>query len=746
MKKFSGPAMAALIFLFLFSMHIHASEPAVPADDGYGKQLSGNSVMQEETSEAGQEGDGALPQETSSEPGQEGGAALPQETSSEPEQEAVETLPPEKNGALSRENGTETTDTETAKSTENPEEKILCSGDPNGNYDSVAAYTLKYGEDTRELIDAINSFTFYIGWTEPFNVYQSIPLCAEWFVYTGTAQEDGILLTQESLDTTIPGTYQVKGTLRLPQGCQWKEGFIPPVPVISIHILESGEKKLLTRLDDSVFSFSLQAELYEVNSSHYYNSQENLPEYVLAFTGDYSCEAMLTASWDYSAVDITRPGNYTVHVRLTLPEKYQQDYSLDPSLETRCKTIYVKAPGTLCMYVQYIDNRFAGDWLTPLEKDSIHPYYLVSGKELTDAELENSSFVPCTDASLFSFSPYYFCVYRNALDPDTHYYFKISYQGQESNILHIHDNGEESSVSYIDGNRDGGDSGQHTGPPVTQPAPDMPDSPSDRETAPVSASASAAAPGTEAFSAPLRDMPETSTGLPEETERSEESSVESSADTPVSPEQPALENSDPTGSPSASVSGRETEPPSENASLRDIRETVTRDSTTLSAARLKILAGSYPDFIPFEHNGILLRLPVSWLEEQIPGDDSLFTVTLLRLSEETFRILLSVDGTELTELPASSVMLPIEDTASSYRLMDETGCINEGLAAKDGLLSLTITKTGEYRLEKEEAPSPETPEAQPRRTEISRLLFIAAGLLLITAGIFIICKKRRRKA
>lgn len=692
MKKILGSAMTAFIFILLFPMHIHASEPAVPGADGYEEQISGNSVMQEEDSEAGQE------------------------------------------------SGTEPTDTETAKSTENPDGKILCSFDPNENYGSVAAYTLKYGEDISDLIDGIKSITFYIGWTEPFNVYQSIPLCAEWTVYTGTAQEDGILLTQESLDSTVPGTYQVKGTLLLPQGCQWKDGFIPPVPVISIHILENGEKKQLTRLDNSVFSFSLQAELYEVDSSLFSYSLESLLENVLAFTEDYSSGVILTACWDYSAVDISRPGNYTVHVRLTLPEEYQQDYSLDPSLETHSKTIYVKAPGTLCMYVQYIDNRFAGDWLARLEEDSIHPYYLVSGKELTDMELENSSFIPCTDVSLFSFSSSHFCVYRKALDPDTHYYFKISYQGRESNILHIHDNGEESSVSYIEGNRDGGDSGQHTEPPVAQPAPDMPDPPSAQETASVSASASAAAPGTEVFSGSLQDMPETSASLPEETE----SSGGCLADTSLSPGQSALDNNEPAGSdsPSASVSGRETQPPPENASRRDIRETVTQDSTTISAARLKILSDSYPDFIPFEHNGILLRLPVSWLEEQIPGDESLFTVTLLRLSEETFRILLSVDGTELTELPASPVMLPIEDTASSYRLMDETGCLNEGLAAKDGLLSLTITKTGEYILEKEEAPALETPEAQTSRIKISRLLFIAAaGLLLIMAVIFIVCKK-----
>ena len=188
--------------------------------------------------------------------------------------------------------------------------KILCSYDSGGNYDSFAAYTLNSGEDTSELIDTIKNFTFYIGWTEPFNVYKSFSLYAEWTVYTGTAQDGdgGMPLSPESLDSTVPGTYQVKGTLILPNGCQWKDGFIPPVPVIPISILENGEKKLLTRLNDADFSYYLQPALYEVNSSYYSYDLESLPEYALTFTEDYSSAVMLDTHWDYSAVDISRPG------------------------------------------------------------------------------------------------------------------------------------------------------------------------------------------------------------------------------------------------------------------------------------------------------------------------------------------------------------------------------------------------------------------------------------------------------
>ena len=188
-----------------------------------------------------------------------------------------------------------------------------------------------------------------------------------------------------------------------------------------------------------------------------------------------------------------------------------------------------------------------------------------------------------------------------------------------------------------------------------------------------------------------QDIQEPATELPVETESPEGQPANAS----ISSGQPSSDKNEPSVSPHDSAFQQETESPSENNSRQEIRETVTRDTTVLSAARLKILSGSYPDFIPFEHNGILLRLPTSWLEEQIPEDDSLFSVTLLRPSEETFRIVLSVDGKELTDLPASHIMLPIEDTVSSYRLMHETGCVSEGLAAKDGFLSFTVTKTGD---------------------------------------------------
>lgn len=706
MKKYFMPAMAAFIFILLFSLHIHASEPSAPAD-GYSKQISENSVMQEDESES--------------------------------EPETAETVPPPKNMAIFQEPDTQPPETETAcglDGLDGLDGKILCSYDSGGNYDSFAAYTLNYGEDTSELIDTIKNFTFYIGWTEPFNVYKSFSLYAEWTVYTGTAQDGdgGMPLSPESLDSTVPGTYQVKGTLILPKGCQWKDGFIPPVPVIPISILENGEKKLLTRLNDADFSYYLQPALYEVNSSYYSYDLESLPEYALTFTEDYSSAVMLDTHWDYSAVDISRPGTYTAHVQLTLPETYQQEYSLDPSLETCSKTIYVRAPGTLCLYVQYIDIRFAGDWLEPLEEASIIPYYLTSEKELTDTELENSHFIPCTDNSLFDFFPSHFCVYRDALDPYTHYYFKIYYKGRESNILHILDDGESPTVTYVDGNRDGGDSEQQTKPPITQPAPDIPDTPPAQDTA----SGSVAVPDTEPFFMAPQDIQEPATELPVETESPEGQPANAS----ISSGQPSSDKNEPSVSPHDSAFQQETESPSENNSRQEIRETVTRDTTVLSAARLKILSGSYPDFIPFEHNGILLRLPSSWLEEQIPEDDSLFSVTLLRPSEETFRIVLSVDGKELTDLPASHIMLPIEDTVSSYRLMHETGCVSEGLAAKDGFLSFTVTKTGDYRLEKEDVPVREESEEPSRRAVFIRLLFIAAAVLFLLAAVTFIVRKK----
>ena len=43
MKKYFMPAMAAFIFILLFSLHIHASEPSAPAD-GYSKQISENYI------------------------------------------------------------------------------------------------------------------------------------------------------------------------------------------------------------------------------------------------------------------------------------------------------------------------------------------------------------------------------------------------------------------------------------------------------------------------------------------------------------------------------------------------------------------------------------------------------------------------------------------------------------------------------------------------------------------------------
>ena len=66
----------------------------------------------------------------------------------------------------------------------------------------------------------------------------------------------------------------------------------------------------------------------------------------------------------------------------------------------------------------------------------------------------------------------------------------------------------------MDGNRDGGDSEQQTKPPITQPAPDIPDTPPAQDTA----SGSVAVPDTEPFFMAPQDIQEPATELPVETE------------------------------------------------------------------------------------------------------------------------------------------------------------------------------------------------------------------------------------
>ena len=154
-----------------------------------------------------------------------------------------------------------------------------------------------------------------------------------------------------------------------------------------------------------------------------------------------------------------------------------QEFSLDPSLETCSKTIYVRAPWD---FVTFISNTLIAalpeTGLSRWKRASIIPYYLSDmEKELTDTELEEFPLYSLyEDSSLFDFFPSFLYV-PGCFDPYTHYYFKIYYKGRESNILHIPDDGHDlPTVTYVDGNRDGGDSEQQTKPPITQPAPDIP--------------------------------------------------------------------------------------------------------------------------------------------------------------------------------------------------------------------------------------------------------------------------------
>ena len=172
------------------------------------------------------------------------------------------------------------------------------------------------------------------------------------------------------------------------------------------------------------------------------------------------------------------------------------------------------------------------------------------------------------------------------------------------------------------------------------------------------------------------------------------------------------------------------------------------DETTdrISGTRFLMMLQTGEQRAVFSKQGITISIPKDALPEGIQNEDQI-EVIIQTDTDGGFSFSFSINGTALSSLPDVSVMLPCpnDPAAGTWFLCDEGGVEIPMTGYDDAAkaVSFQISHTGAYTIVgKEDAVS----LAQAADTEHSRspiLLLIPACLLLLSAGVFFL--RRRRK-
>lgn len=449
-------------------------------------------------------------------------------------------------------------------------------------------------------------------------------------------------------------------------------------------------------------------------------------------------------SWNFDAVEFCTPGTYQITARPLPPDGV---FLPDGLPELACGVIIQPDDVFLLGPPEFTGLFMVSQWTkeTP-DLEKFRCFYAVGDGPWIEDTKQDLISIPSHQTQSFQ------VFYYEDVFFDTPYYFKLSYDGEYSNILKVYFSEGEIHYRLYDGDRDGGDREDQTPPDISQTLP--PEETRPEETLPPDET------GPEETLPPETTAPETpGTGetLPAETPAPGHSSgdnsggsgnneshgsssahkgasgngyvsagpgVETRAPSPLSPSLPASAPPMPEpGSeslPAASVAGAgsdridaggatssadvQTGSALETESEAPLEED-TADYTVYSGQRLQ----KYIELNP----GLPLLVTKHRIQVAIPmeapvftrlEDSSLLRVEILSLSENAMRVELSVDGmaVPLDELPELTVTMPYVTTGEdvSLQVMDADGTVlTEARAIDRAHITFTVSQTGTFRIQ-----------------------------------------------
>ena len=529
-----------------------------------------------------------------------------------------------------------------------------------------------------------------------------------------------------AIDQTTPGEYTAAGRIELPEGYAFGEAVLQELQ-ISVRV-EEMPPAVIT----SIEQWYPYTDAFAVQQGSETETLENLfafSPYYLECYAKNGTSYTAVVEWDFSGIDLNTVGLYHAAGRLTAPENTIFADRVDfPEISI---PVSVQAPGSPdinCFLVRRGSLYFP--WVTPpgnLDKVSIW----LSKNNGSWNRLESGVYVGQEMLSIAT----------RLLAPGSGYRLQVDYDGGQTGILSFTYADEIVLEGYHEGDRDGGDAGGNPPDTIIQTPPEDTDDQDDG----------------------FADRPSTKPSKPPATNGGRVDSNDSEKTPPVSEKndpadhEPSHKSSEPSWEekddsididkddfPSEQANG-DTEEDADSKSP-DFSEFSDETTDRISGTRFLMMLQTGEQRAVFSKQGITISIPKDALPEGIQNEDQI-EVIIQKDTDGGFSFSFSINGTALSSLPDVSVMLPCpnDPAAGTLFLCDESG-VEIPMTGYDNAakaVSFQISHTGAYTIVgKEDAVS----LAQAADTEHSRspiLLLIPACLLLLSAGVFFL--RRRRK-
>ena len=555
-----------------------------------------------------------------------------------------------------------------------------------------------------------------------------------------------------AIDQTTPGEYTAAGRIKLPEGYAFGEAVLQELQ-ISVRV-EEMPPAVIT----SIEQWYPYTDAFAVQQGSETETLENLfafSPYYLECYAENGTSYTAVVEWDFSGIDLNTVGLYHAAGRLTAPENTIFADRVDlPEISI---PVSVQAPGSPdinCFLVRRGSLYFP--WVTPpgnLDKVSIW----LSKNNGSWNRLESGVYVGQEMLSIAT----------RLLMPGSSYRLQVDYDGGQTGILSFTYADEIVLEGYHEGDRDGGDAGGNPPDTIIQPPPEDTDDQDDgfadrHSTKPPKPPAtngggtnsddSEKAPPVSGENKPTDHKPSEPSwvGKDDSIDKEEFPSKQTNGDAEEALE-PDAGSDEPTIPESKnrkdSVQSAMTVP-QEGADSQNSAFSEFFDETTdrISGTRFLMMLQTGAQRAIFSKQGITISIPKNALPEGIQNEDQI-EVIIQKDTDGGFSFSFSINGTALSSLPDVSVMLPCpnDPAAGTWFLCDESGVEIPMTGYDDAAkaASFQISHTGTYTIAvKEDAIS----LAQAADTEHSRspiLLLIPACLLLLSAGVFFL--RRRRK-
>ena len=559
-----------------------------------------------------------------------------------------------------------------------------------------------------------------------------------------------------AIDQTTPGKYTAAGRIELPEGYAFGEAVLQELQ-ISVRV-EEMPPAVIT----SIEQWYPYTDAFAVQQGSETETLENLfafSPYYLECYAENGTSYTAVVEWDFSGIDLNTVGLYHAAGRLTAPENTIFADRVDlPEISI---PVSVQAPGSPdinCFLVRRGSLYFP--WVTPpgnLDKVSIW----LSKNNGSWNRLESGVYVGQEMLSIAT----------RLLMPGSSYRLQVDYDGGQTGILSFTYADEIVLEGYHEGDRDGGDAGGNPPDTIIQPPPedtdDQDDGFADRHSTKPPKPPATNGGGTNSDdsekappvsgenkptdhkpSEPSWDRKDDSINKEEFPSQQTNGDAEEALEPDAGSDEPAIPEIE-----APVVSGQPEEDtalqrPPESADSKKPAFSEFFDETTdrISGTRFLMMLQTGEQRAIFSKQGITISIPKNALPEGIQNEDQI-EVIIQKDTDGGFSFSFSINGTALSSLPDVSVMLPCpnDPAAGTWFLCDESGVEIPMTGYDDAAkaASFQISHTGTYTIAvKEDAIS----LAQAADTEHSRspiLLLIPACLLLLSAGVFFL--RRRRK-